>query len=83
MDRVPRAERRAAVGDVELRRAGEERGHVAVRAEAEEEQVELDACERIVELGRRFGRLGFSPRMRWTAPGGVRSLSSNVARARW
>ena len=41
---------RAAVGHLELRRAGEERGHVPVRPEAEQQEVELDPRERVVEL---------------------------------
>ena len=41
----------AAVLDLELRRAGEERRHVAVAAEPEQEQVQLDAVERRVVLG--------------------------------
>ena len=62
----------------ELRRAGEERGHVRVRAEAEQLQVELDALERLVVLERR-GSGSSSPRIRCTS-GGRSRLSSSV---RW
>ena len=53
----------AAVGHLELRRAGEERGHVRVGPEPEQQQVELDAGERRVAPRRppRPGRLAADP----------------------